>query len=232
MYYSHGKGLLIRNGEVYRTKAAQNRDICILYKDGTMQTFTSKEYNSKMDLSTVWQAWQFGPYLIEDDGTPRKNFNGYGINPLNPRTVLGYYEPGHYCFVIVEGRRGKSYSAGLTLRDLAQLMVDLGCSKAYNMDGGGSTQLYWNNEIFNKPSGTSLRPIPDIVYISEPYPEDESDLILYTPLPVIEEPEEKSNEEDNESAFSEDSASDSIEEATDLNSINNESSTNESEKES
>ena len=70
------------------------------------------------------------------------------------------------------------------------------------------------------------------MYISEPYPEDESDLILYTPLPVIEEPEEKSNEEDNESAFSEYSASDSIEEATDLNSINNESSTNESEKES
>ena len=183
-YYTHIKGLVIRNGVLFRQKIANNRDICLLYKDGTMDTVRAKDIDIKTaDFSNVWQAWQFGPYLIEKDGTPRKDFSGYGINPLNPRTVLGYYEPGHYCFVIVEGRRDRTYSAGLTLKDLAKLMVDLGCTKAYNLDGGASSQLYWDGEIYNYPSGKALRPIPDIIYVAEPYSDEESDEILSTPVP-------------------------------------------------
>lgn len=167
-YFIHNQNsLLVRNGIVYTTRYYKGRDICMLHTDGTITVCKSKDYDPNMDFSDVWQAWQFGPYLLEEDGTPRSDFSGYGIRPLNPRTVLGYYEPGHYCFVLVEGRRSR-YSEGLTLENLAKLMADLGCKQAYNLDGGNSSQLYWDNRLYNDPSGSSLRPIPDIIYVVEP----------------------------------------------------------------
>ena len=118
-------------------------------------------------MTDVWQGWQFGPYLIDENGEPRSRFPAYSINATNPRTVFGYYEPGHYCFVVVDGRQGKT-SRGITLQDLAKLMKDLGCVQAYNLDGGASSQLFWNGGLFNTPSGDSQRSLPDIIYITEP----------------------------------------------------------------
>lgn len=168
-YFIHSsKSLVVRNGVVYSNKLNTGRDICFLYKDGSVRVCRASEYDPEMDFSDIWQAWQFGPYLIEEDGSSRTKFPGYGITPLNPRTAFGYYEPGHYCFVVADGRRSK-YSEGLTLSGLAKLMVDLGCTQAYNFDGGNSSQLFWNGKIYNDPSGSSLRSIPDIIYIVEPW---------------------------------------------------------------
>ena len=44
-----------------------------------------------------------------------------------PRGAIGYYEPGHYCFVVVDGRQ-TGYSRGVTLEELAQVFDDLGCT--------------------------------------------------------------------------------------------------------
>ena len=79
----------------------------------------------------------------------------------NPRTAIGYYEPGHYCFVVVDGR---GESVGVTLSSLSRLMEDLGCKAAYNLDGGDSAQLWWNGEIVSAASNTS-RVIGDIIYL-------------------------------------------------------------------
>ena len=134
--------------------------------DGSIEVFDGKSFQPKsVDLDRVWQGWQFGPYLIDEEGNPRTKFPAYDITGLNPRTVFGYYEPGHYCFVVVDGRNRK-YSVGLSMQELAQLMVDLGCTQAYNMDGGASTQMYWNGDIYNHPSEN--RPLSDIIYICEP----------------------------------------------------------------
>ena len=117
-----------------------------------------------IDCDTVWQAWQFGPYLINEDGTARTDFSKARNYPENPRTVLGYYEPGHYCFVVIDGR--SAHSAGLNMTDLAKLMADLGCRQAYNFDGGATSQMYWNGAILNKPCGNRYQ--VDILYLVEP----------------------------------------------------------------
>ena len=74
---------------------------------------------------------------------------------------------GHYVFVVSDGRT--SESAGLTLYELAQVMSDLGCEEAYNLDGGGSTTMYFNGEVVNNPTtnGNTIeeRSVSDIVYI-------------------------------------------------------------------
>ena len=68
--------------------------------------------------------------------------------------------------MIVDGQRGKkdSGSDGIRLSALSQLMADLGCKVAYNLDGGDSAQMYWNGKIINKTKNES-RVISDIIYI-------------------------------------------------------------------
>ena len=68
--------------------------------------------------------------------------------------------------VVSDGRT--SESEGLSLYQLATLMKDYGCEIAYNLDGGGSSTMWFNGQVINKPtSGRSIeeREVSDIVYI-------------------------------------------------------------------
>jgi exopolysaccharide biosynthesis protein len=54
---------------------------------------------------------------------------------------------------------------GLSIPELAELMAELGCKAAYNLDGGISAQMTWRDALVNSPK--SSRSIRDIVYIAE-----------------------------------------------------------------
>ena len=147
-YYSYNihRGLVIRNGERYEPnpwKPWIGREILLLNRDGTMETYESDTFDAdNRDLSNVWQAWEFGPSLLNEDGTAKSTFGEYykEILRANPRTVIGYYEPGHYCFVVIDGRKSR-YSNGLTMEETAKLMESLGCKLAFNLDGGETSQF-------------------------------------------------------------------------------------------
>ena len=144
-------GFLVRNGELYMEEQTIY-DICALYYDGTMVTYGADEYKVEDVLAREpWQVWKFGPALLDENGQPRSSFNATGpIQDVNPRTGVGYYEPGHYCFVVVDGRQG-GYSAGMRIGRFAQLFADLGCTAAYNLDGGRSSVMVFQNGFFNHP---------------------------------------------------------------------------------
>lgn len=163
-YYVNNKGLLIRNGELFRNMKGKY-DICVLYRDGTMRTFLPDEYEKdEIIAADPWQVWSFGPALINADGTPRKNFGKSSITQRNPRCMIGYYEPGHYAVVLIDGRQSR-YSMGLTMTDLAQFAVDLGMKTAYNLDGGKSAVMCWQGEVYNRPQDGG-RSVSDILYIA------------------------------------------------------------------
>lgn len=163
-FHTHNMGLVIRNGELYR-KTKGKFDICVLYRDGTMRTFTPEEYDvDSIIAEDPWQVWTFGPGLLDQEGNPRTEFPNCQIKDRNPRCVLGYYEPGHYAVVMVDGRQS-GYSLGLTMYDLAQLSYDLGFKAAYNLDGGKSAVLCWQGEVYNRPFDGG-RPISDILYVT------------------------------------------------------------------
>lgn len=158
------RSVVIRNGIVYRKTRAH--EICVLYRDGVMETYRFAEFNVESAISRgAWQAWDFGPSLLLPDGSARTEFHP-GIAGPNPRMLLGYYEPGHYCLVAVNGRQ--SSSAGLTLEGCAALMERLGCTAAYNLDGGHSAVMTLRGEIVNSPSKAGGRDISDILYLTEP----------------------------------------------------------------
>ena len=90
------------------------------------------------------QVWSFGPALLDAEGKSIDKFNT-NIAGLNPRAALGYYEPGHYCFVVVDGR-GENGSRGYKLESSpAFLKVSVARSPA-NFDGGKSAVMVWDGD--------------------------------------------------------------------------------------
>ncbi len=93
-----------------------------------------------------------GPYLVKNgeifvDMTAQKLS---AIGGRNPRTAIGYTKDNHLIMLTADGREGASI--GLTLVELANLMKEFGCINAMNLDGGGSTVMFINGQVVNKPA--------------------------------------------------------------------------------
>ena len=152
---SYNNGLTLHNGVRYKGISRElTREICVIYRDGKMKTmdYSAAKFNDKKAVENgAWQAWQFGPIFISD-GVAK---NGYKENATrHPRCMLGYYEPGHYVLVLVDGRQGKEgYSIGMNYYEQVELMKSLGCVEAYNLDGGESVRMVFMGEVINHPSG-------------------------------------------------------------------------------
>lgn len=163
-------GVMVRNGELYRRDNI-GYDICVLFMDGTMETYRHNEYNANVldELigRGIWQAWQFGPELMNDEGKADCSFNtSSAVQFANPRTAVGYFEPGHYCFLTADGRQD-GYSYGLLLDEMAKIFEDMGCRAAYNLDGGGSAVMSFNGDYVNRQSNGGDREISDLLLIAE-----------------------------------------------------------------
>ena len=154
-------GLVAANGEVYRQNDNRVRDNCIILHDGQMLTYPRGEMKIEDALKMgLWHSFLFGPALLEG-GEAIASFDSK-IRNTNPRSALGYFAPGHYCFVVVDGR--SAASRGMTLVQLSAFMRDLGCQTAYNLDGGQSAVMWFNGELVNKPYKGGRR-LMDIVYV-------------------------------------------------------------------
>ncbi len=154
---------IIRNGQVYMDKQPDKYDTCVLYKDGVMETLAEEDFDRDAVLAKgAYQVWCFGPALLDGEGKAIPSFKGSTIRTNNPRSAIGYFEPGHYCFVMVEGR--SDTSAGITLEDFSAFFESLGCRAAYNLDGGKTAELVWNGELVNERL-TGGRSVSDILII-------------------------------------------------------------------
>ena len=132
----------------------------------------AEEISAGVEAGEIWQTFLFGPGLLTEDGKAKTTFSS-DVKPKNPRSVIGYYEPGHYCFVQVDGRKTASKlekgkkNAGLTLAELSAYMETLGCASAYNLDGGQSSLMYFKDGIYSTAYKNGRR-LGDVVLIREP----------------------------------------------------------------
>ena len=155
---------MIRDGVTYIEKIDKKWDIAVLLYDGELLTYEYRKL-TKEELSglNVYQTWVFGPSLLDADGHAKTMFRT-GVSPKNPRTVLGYYEPGHYAFLTVDGRSHES--RGMTIEELSRLSEQLGFLRAYNLDGGQSSVMMSRSGPINNPCEGG-RPISDIFVVRE-----------------------------------------------------------------
>lgn len=167
-YYGFSNdGYVLRNGTVYRDNSSGSEAL-VIDSDGNFSIINEDEVSlSSLDTDNISQILSFGPALVEDgevavttSSEVSKSMNS------NPRTAIGQVSALHYMVIVSDGRTSKS--TGLSLYQLAQEFAERGCSIAYNLDGGGSSTMYFNGEIINNPTdGRSggEREVSDIVYI-------------------------------------------------------------------
>ena len=166
-------GIIIRNGIVFRD--VPTRTGLAIYDDGTMKAYDEKSTSAEELVSDgVVQAFSFGPILVENGvAVPEfgktiidENFGNRNIENANPRTGIGYIAPNHFVFIIVDGR-SSGYSRGATLAEFARIFKESGCTEAYNIDGGGSSTMYFMGRVVNNPLGKGQeRGVSDIIYVN------------------------------------------------------------------
>lgn len=93
-----------------------------------------------------------GLEMIVKSGKP---LPGLGGDP-QPRTAIGLNRSGKTLIIVVVDGRQSGYSEGVTVAELAQILVDYGAHEAMNMDGGGSSTLVMEAEngqpvVLNSP---------------------------------------------------------------------------------
>lgn len=159
----------VRNGHILNV-CPSGYDLCVLYEDGSMRTIPRENLQDQASaeavLQNAWQAWSFGPILLQSDGSPIADFSDRAdeyLTRVHPRTAIGYYGPGHYCVISVFGYRDDL--PGVTLEELSDYFSFLGCKQAYNLDGGGSTHLWFHGSEQGRPS--EARQLSDYLYIED-----------------------------------------------------------------
>ncbi|MEV8253685.1 phosphodiester glycosidase family protein [Rhodoglobus sp. NPDC076762] len=164
-------GIVIRNGVAYRDEPA--RDGLAFSLDGSVEVYDETTTSAdELIADGVWNTLSFGPAIVEDGDVVAgienveidTNFGNHSIQGDQPRTAVGVIDDNHLVFVVVDGR-DPGYSAGVTLPELAEIMQSLGATTAYNLDGGGSSTMYFNGSVINQPSNGGERETSDILYV-------------------------------------------------------------------
>jgi exopolysaccharide biosynthesis protein len=165
-------GILIRNGVIYRDDPA--RTGLAFYLDGSMQVYDEIQTSAEELLAAgVWNTLSFGPALLDDGAIVENlstveidtNFGNHPIQGDQPRTGIGIIDNNHFVFIVVDGR-SKGYSMGVSLDEFAEIFQQLGCTEAYNLDGGGSSTMYFLGRVVNNPLGKNKeRGTSDILFI-------------------------------------------------------------------
>ena len=168
-YGAQEEGYVLRNGVLYRDTAASGQEDLVIYDDGRFSIINEDEITAEELLEDdAQQILSFGPALVENGAVAVSEGDEVGkAKTSNPRTAIGIIDDLHYMFIVSDGRTEES--AGLSLSQLAKFMKALGVVTAYNLDGGGSSTMYFNGEVINNPTtnGRSIkeRRVSDIVYI-------------------------------------------------------------------
>ena len=168
-YYSARSGYVIRNGIIYsETSKNPDQEDLVIYKDGSMEVIKEGDITAaELIEKGAMNVFCFGPGLVENGSiTVSEGEEVSKSKSSNPRTAIGWISDTHYVFVVSDGRTDAS--EGLSLYELGSFMEKLGCRTAYNLDGGGSSTMWFNGSVINNPtSGGSIRErsVSDIVYI-------------------------------------------------------------------
>jgi exopolysaccharide biosynthesis protein len=166
-------GIVVRNGVKFRDSGA--RQGLALYADGSMKLYDETTTSAdELIEDGVWNTLSFGPGLVEggkaisgiDQIEVDTNFGNHSIQGQQPRTGIGFIDTNHLLFVVVDGRSA-GYSRGVTMPEFAEIFTGLGAQVAYNLDGGGSSAMVFQDKLVNNPLGKGKeRGTSDILYVA------------------------------------------------------------------
>lgn len=170
-YGFRNSGYVLRNGISYRN--TQSTDLSgedlVITSTGDFEIINENETSlNDLEDQNVSQVISFGPALvINGESAVDENDEVSKAKSSNPRTAIGQIDTLHYIMIVSDGRT--SESKGFSLKELSNILIEEGCTTAYNLDGGGSSTMVFNGKVINKPTTNgktiSEREVSDIVYI-------------------------------------------------------------------
>lgn len=149
-------GSIVRDGQLLQTDSHFTWEVLSTTWRGDLNFF---QVNNQEDAyaADINDSFAFGPILVRNGAaTEIKDTSRH------PRTAIGQLDDQRYVIVVSEGRLENV--EGLTLTELQNIFLNLGCKTAYNLDGGGSSTLYFKGKILNIPSDGKERAITDMIY--------------------------------------------------------------------
>jgi len=123
------------------------------------------------DVGAIAQAVGAGPRLVVDGAPAAPLSEAEGLpaghtDKRHPRTAIGVDRDTTTLYLLVVDGRQEGWSAGMTLVELADYMIGMGCFHAANFDGGGSTALVVRDSVVNRPSDkTGERPVANALAV-------------------------------------------------------------------
>lgn len=165
----HNEGFAIRQGTLIRDKLKGNRDVLLIDEDGNFHVShlpEKGELSDTVDGKKVINAFYFGPILVENGEIPEKLPNFTFLSPKKYYARLALCQVDELHYKIIATTMEQDYTLGIRLNDFAKLCQCEGAKIAYNLDGGLSTTVYFNNKRINEQQRVNFRSIPDIVYFA------------------------------------------------------------------
>ena len=174
----YGMQIVVENNKIIKTSVSQNvipkNGYVIVGPESKLKSISNAKHaildiKINPEWNNVNHIISGGPYLVKNgnvfvDMTEEKLS---AIGGRNPRTAIGYTSDNHLIMLTADGREGASI--GLTLNELAYLMKELGCVNAMNLDGGGSTVMFVNGQVVNKPSMQGGIPLSHTLMVRKNY---------------------------------------------------------------
>ena len=168
-------GIIIRNGELISSKTRTNGkvefpplDTLAVYPDGSMKADPLGEKSADdFCAEGAVQVFSFGPWLIRNGEINVKGVDSsksYMYNTAqhsDSRIAIGMIEPYHYLVILAKGRPDNKF-IGVNFDVLAHKMLELGCTEALNLDGGGTASMIFNGKVIAQGDKT-VRPLGSMI---------------------------------------------------------------------
>lgn len=123
---------------------------------------TVPKTESELMAINPYQGVSFIPVLLKDG--QKLDIPADWKTTRQPRTIIGKYANDDLIMIVIDGRQN-DWSIGVTLETLQDKLLELGVKEAYNLDGGGSSAMYYNGKILNQPSDGKERPVVNNIII-------------------------------------------------------------------
>lgn len=166
--YNVPAGYIISGGKIKYSESEDYNvkyDAVVINKQGKM-VVGSYSINGLNPLN-VSEAVCFGPTLIADGKGVVPEDGGIGTigTGLAPRTAIGQKADGTILMLAVDGRHLTNMDFGASLKDIEEIMLQYGAVNAFNLDGGGSTSMFYNGEKLKLSNSNMGRAVSSIIYV-------------------------------------------------------------------
>ena len=135
-------GVTVTEGRM--TNAHGGTDLTTVGFDQNDVLIVGKMTRAQAEEKGIRDAVSFGPALVVNGEAAQ--FSGVSSG-LNPRTAIGQRADGAVLMLVIDGRQVNS--PGASMADLVEIMVRYGAVNACNLDGGSSSNIYYNGEMLN-----------------------------------------------------------------------------------